>query len=164
MCTCHRVCAEVRRQPAGVHSLIPPCGSQRLNLGYQVWHQVPWLPSYRPWIFLNSWITMLKFVNAVLDKTKVQFIHFFPLSSFPFLLFSSGPEVPALCLNTFSGFQNSISFTVLLCNFDANNSSLQVWIYSPVDMTQAFLNIFTCRHRLSSRVIWRLNETTEHST
>ena len=48
MYTCTHV--EVRGQPAGFHSLLPSCGSQRLDLVCQAWWQVPQLaePPYWP--------------------------------------------------------------------------------------------------------------------
>lgn len=40
-CTCHAVHMEVRRQAAGVNSLIPPYGSWGLNSSGQDWQQAP---------------------------------------------------------------------------------------------------------------------------
>lgn len=119
-----------------------PTWAPRVNLGViRFGIKCPdWLSHFTGLRFLNSWITVFTFVNAVLDKARVGFTHVSPLSSLPILLFSSGAEAAALWLNTFSGFQRHVFFTGLLYNFAADNSSPQAWIYSPVEMTlpQAF--------------------------
>ena len=39
--TYHGECVEVRGQPAGIDSSLPPCGVRGTNLGHQAWWQAP---------------------------------------------------------------------------------------------------------------------------
>lgn len=67
--SCARVHMEVKRQPVGACSLLPPCGSQVQNSDHQTWRQVPLIaePSHQPTKILVgiTWVVKTIFLGLI---------------------------------------------------------------------------------------------------